>query len=208
VEPPASRKKDWILSQEAFDRLLARLDPDPARAGQQYESIRHGLITFFECRGRSFPEDHADETINRVARRLMEGKEIYAGHPADYFYGVARNVLKEQWSAPSAASLDSSSGSVPHPSHNPEEIREREWQRQRDEQRLECLERCLQELSSKDRDLIVAYYQGETSVKVRNRKQLAERLAIPLNALRIRALRIREKLEACVAHGLDRAPRT
>jgi DNA-directed RNA polymerase specialized sigma24 family protein len=205
VERPATRKKDWILTQEAFDRLLARLDPDLERGGQRYESIRRGLITFFECRGSSSPEDHADETINRVARRLMEGKEIYTGNPADYFYGVARYVLKEHWSAPSAASLDSPA-SVPHPSQDPEELGERHFERRRDEQRLDCLERCLDELAPKDRDLIGAYYQGETSVKIQNRKQLAEKLAIPLNALRIRALRIREKLEACVAQCMDRVP--
>ena len=38
-----------------------------------------------------------------------------------------------------------------------------------------------------------------------NRKQLAGRLGIPMNALRIRALRIRERLEACVKRLADSA---
>ena len=66
----AARKKDWILTPEAFARLLAALDPDRERAGLRYENIRRKLIEFFEARGSNSPADNADETINRVARRL------------------------------------------------------------------------------------------------------------------------------------------
>ena len=74
------------------------------------------------------------------------------------------------------------------------------------EQRLDCLEHCLQGLPPKDRDLIGGYYQGETSVKIHNRRSLAAKLGVPLNALRIRALRIRERLEACVEGCLKASP--
>jgi DNA-directed RNA polymerase specialized sigma24 family protein len=190
-------KKDWVLTKDAFDRLLRRLDSDPERAGQKYEHVRRGLITFFECRGSPFPEDHADETINRVARRLLEGKEIHVENPAGYFYGVARNVLKESWESARQAPLES----VPSAqlvSDDPSRLGDRQLESRHEERRLDCLERCLQTLAQPDRDLIGEYYQGETSVKIQNRRLLAERLAIPLNALRIRALRIRERLEACV----------
>jgi len=66
------------------------------------------------------------------------------------------------------------------------------------EQRLDCLERCLDQLSPNDREVIRTYYTGDTGIKIQNRRQLAESLGIPINALRIRALRIREKLEDCV----------
>lgn len=206
VERPASLNKAWVLTREAFDRLLARLDPDRERAGQRYEQIRLALITFFECRGSASPEDAVDETVNRVARRLLEGKEIYATNPASYFYGVARNVLKESWTSPDrrAAALDAvPQGKLAAPAlagtgeGNPAA--------RRDEQRLECLEHCLQELASKERALIGGYYEGEGGIKIRNRERLARTLDIGLNALRIRALRIRERLEACVERGLARA---
>jgi RNA polymerase sigma factor (sigma-70 family) len=179
--------------------LLARLDTDHERAGQKYEHIRQGLVTFFECRGGFSPEDQADETINRVARRLSEGKEIYTENPASYFYGVARNVLKEHWEIPQPAS--DSLETLPQfkdLADDPARNAQRQSERNLEEQQLECLERCMRELASKDRDLISDYYQGETSLKIRNRKSLAEKLGIPVNALRIRALRIREKLEDCV----------
>jgi DNA-directed RNA polymerase specialized sigma24 family protein len=196
VESSTSLKKHWILTQDAFRNLLACLDSDQERAGQKYENIRRGLITFFECRRSSSPEDHADETINRVARRLSEGKEIYVENPASYFYGIARNVLKEHWESPAPASSPDNLAVDPHD--------EGEWERQRKEQRLECLERCLQSLARRDQELISAYYQGETSAKIQNRKSLAEKLGLPLNALRLRALRIREKLEECVETCLAR----
>ena len=61
------------LNAPAFQRLLARLDADPARAGERYEDLRRTLVRFFEWRGAPFPDDHADETFDRVARRLDEG---------------------------------------------------------------------------------------------------------------------------------------
>jgi RNA polymerase sigma factor (sigma-70 family) len=203
VESPTSLKKHWVLTQNAFDLLLARLDPDLERAGQHYENIRHALITFFECRGSACPEDHTDETINRVARRLLEGKEIQTENPATYFYGVARNVLKEYWDRPGrlVAPIESVPASR-QASDDPGLLSEKQAERHLEEQRVDCLEHCLKALASRDHQLISEYYRGETGVKIQNRKLLAERLGIPLNALRIRALRIREKLEECVRQCL------
>jgi DNA-directed RNA polymerase specialized sigma24 family protein len=203
----ASLKKDWVLSQDAFDMLLNRLDADRERAAERYEHIRRALILFFECRGSTSAEDHADTTINRAARRLLEGQDIRTENPVSYFYGIARNVLKETWdaSAHTPARLDGAPLAArmavdPH----------REWEqaaeRRRRERRIECLERCLAELSADARQLIADYYQGETRTKIDNRRRLAERLAIPINALRIRALRLRERLERCVVACMERMP--
>src|SRR5207248_454000 len=53
------------------------------------------------------------------------------------------------------------------------------------------------------RDLIIGYYQGEKSNKIKNRQILAERLRIPIGTLRMRALRLREQLEVCVENCLN-----
>jgi RNA polymerase sigma factor (sigma-70 family) len=192
-------KKDWVLSREAFDALLLNLGPDPERAGARYEHLRRALITFFEHRGSTMPEELTDDTMNRVARRLLEGQTIQTDNPASYFYGVARNVLKEYWDVRSRGqgSLDSHPAAAPR-SPDAHDLEEQFVDRQLREQRLEALDRCLGELTARDRDLIRQYYQGETGVKIQNRRRLADSLGIALNALRIRALRIREKLEACV----------
>src|SRR5918912_468429 len=89
------RKTKWVLTQEAFDRLLAWLDPDQARAGQKYEEIRRSLVKFFEFRGCLTPDEQADETIDRVARRISEGVEVLTDNQFLYFYGVALRVLQE-----------------------------------------------------------------------------------------------------------------
>ena len=87
------RKKEWVLTREAFDKLLTCLDPDRERAGIRYEIVRLKLVKFFEWRGCESPEDQADETINRVARRIDEGEVI--NNLESYFLGVARLLLLE-----------------------------------------------------------------------------------------------------------------
>ena len=189
------------MTQDQFDKLLAFLDPDRDLAARKYEIIRKKLITFFQCRGCSAPEDYTDLTFNRVAKRIDEGVEIYATNPLSFFYGVARKVLQEPLDNLSRKSISLDDPSVfTNVSQDPAEVNQREAQSVQLEQELECLERCLKRLPSKNRDLILRYYQGETSVKINNRKKIAEQLGIPLNALRIRALRIREKLQDCVSN--------
>jgi DNA-directed RNA polymerase specialized sigma24 family protein len=72
------------------------------------------------------------------------------------------------------------------------------------EDRLECLRECLQTLSPDNRELILQYYHGEKSEKIENRKKLIDRLKIPVNTLRMRALRLRERLQGCVEQCLSR----
>ncbi|HVS20925.1 MAG TPA: hypothetical protein VHD88_03710 [Pyrinomonadaceae bacterium] len=59
-----------VLQQEDFGRLLVWLDPDPERVGAIYERIRWRLIAILASRGCALAEELADETIDRVARRL------------------------------------------------------------------------------------------------------------------------------------------
>jgi DNA-directed RNA polymerase specialized sigma24 family protein len=207
VDSPPSLKKNWVLTGEAFEKLLLALDPDRERAAQRYERVRCRLITFFECRHCHSPEEQADVTMNRVARRLEEGGEIYADDPESFFLGVARNVVHEYWTEANKTStpLD---GLPPDKHHSPAppEIIDREEERKCIERREECLEHCISELVPEKQTLIRRYYQGETSTKIRNRKLLAEELNIPVSALRIRALRIREALERCMLRCLQQLP--
>src|SRR5215468_3217168 len=81
------------LTAQAFIKLLARLGDDEEQAAKKYEDLRHTLIRSFEWRGAPFPEEHADETLNRLARKLDEGVEIRSLD--DYAYTVARLVWLE-----------------------------------------------------------------------------------------------------------------
>ncbi len=135
---------------------MARLDPDREQAAEKYEELRQMLITFFEFRGLPFPEEKADEVINRMARRISEGQEIDRSSTSTYAYAVARNVWREHLSTPSklVAPLDAlSSGHIL--SENPQELNTRELERHALEQRLECLDKCLEALSPDIRDIII-----------------------------------------------------
>src|SRR3954469_15249507 len=81
------------LTAKAFTRLLDRLGEGREQAGEQYEHLRRAFIRFFEWRGAPFPEEHADETFNRIARKLDEGVEIKS--VGGYCYEVARLVCLE-----------------------------------------------------------------------------------------------------------------
>jgi len=86
-----SARQKWTLTQEAFDTLLLSLGDDRDSGGKKYLEIRNNLTRFFEWRGCPFPEDHADETINRIAKRVAEGEQIQ--NPAGYAMGVARLLV-------------------------------------------------------------------------------------------------------------------
>lgn len=189
----ATRKKDWILTNEAFEKLLASLDPDRERAGQKYENVRRKLIEFFEARGNYSPADYADETINRVARKLWEGEGIEDLNR--YFYGVARLVLKETLRARDKEPITLDLAQAPALAADDEEQKLR---RHEEELRRECFELCLSKLPAKHRLLIVEYYREDRGPKVEQRKRQAEALNTSLNALRLRACRIRVELGDCI----------
>jgi len=182
----APRQK-WTLTQDAFDKLLVAFGGDRESAGRKYLEIRNNLTRFFEWRGCSFPEDHADETLNRMAKRVAAGEEIL--NHSGYAVGVARLLLHEinkgRQREQSALAEISSAPDVYVAEDG-------------DESRLACLRSCLQALSPDNRDLILQYYQGEKGEKIGNRKKLLERLGVPVNTLRMRALRLRERLQSCV----------
>jgi hypothetical protein len=57
--------------------------------------MRRRLISFFDRKHCPVPDELADETLNRVARRLKEEGTITSGAPAHYCHIVARFVLLE-----------------------------------------------------------------------------------------------------------------
>ena len=188
----SSSGKTWVLSQEAFDKLLLALDPDREQAGYKYEMLRQKLLKFFEWRGATAPEDHADEVLNRLARKIEHGEALR--DLSSYSVGVARMMLLEI-SRDKGASMVHEREALEQPdprSHDPAGTR------------LACLDSCLEKLPLPNRDLIIEYYLSEERDRIERRQKLAARLGLPLNALRIRAHRIRMSLEECVTDCLLR----
>jgi DNA-directed RNA polymerase specialized sigma24 family protein len=177
--------REWVLTEEAFARFLACLDSDPVRAGEKYEELRDALVKFLAWRGAQFPEELVDETFNRVARKLDEGEAIR--DLSAYCHGVARGVFLH-W--------------LEHPGNKRVELGELKaivlQEPDVTDSRWDCLKHCLSQLTAENREMIIEYYQDERREKIDHRALMAERLGIPLNALRSRARRVRGKLERCI----------
>src|SRR6266576_96596 len=90
---PAKQLKE--LGQQDFERLLGWLDADRECAGCLYEQIRWRLVTILASRGCALAEELADDTIDRVARRVTAIHETYLVDKALYFLGVMNNVHHE-----------------------------------------------------------------------------------------------------------------
>ncbi|MFN2532919.1 MAG: RNA polymerase sigma factor [Pyrinomonadaceae bacterium] len=177
--------RNWVLTQESFTALLAWLHSDVETAAGIYEEIRRRLIRIFISRGCAEAEDLADETMNRVAKRLSNLEYGVDDDRVRYFYGVANKLYLEYLRRKPAAVL------APAPLDDEET-----------EHRLSCLEYCMDQLAPEHRDLVLAYYEEEKKARIDHRKLLAERLGLAPNALRIRAFRIRSQLCECVERCL------
>ena len=187
----SAHKKHFTLTREHFDALLAWLHPNREQAGKIYEDIRSMLIKGFQSHGCAKPEDLVDETIDRVARKLPEFVSTYTGDPVCYFYRVAYYVRLEQLrTQPELAPLPDDL-----PLNESTDDVEPEYQ---------CLEECMGQLTPRSRELVSQYYQGEKSVKIELRKELAQRLEIKLPILRLQAHRIRLSLKNCIEICLDK----
>jgi DNA-directed RNA polymerase specialized sigma24 family protein len=183
-------KKQWDTTQESFDQLLSWLDNDRDQAARKYELIRRRLIKIFTCRGCVEAEDLADETINRVTSKVAEIASNYEGEPALYFYGVARKVHQEYLRP---------QNKVTPPLTN--EVSEDD-----DENVYQCLDRCMETVTETSRQVVLRYYENEKKAKIDDRKALADELGIGVNALRIRAHRIRLLLRKCVTTCMEQLP--
>ncbi|HYE14545.1 MAG TPA: hypothetical protein VD968_08915 [Pyrinomonadaceae bacterium] len=203
MEVSLARKGDWELTGEAFERLLRLLDSDRERAGEKYELARRRLIAFFEARGAESPADHADETLNRAARKVAEGERVE--DIGKYLYGVARLLLLELGRAREKGPLPLDAMAPPAARAADEHDEEEEQRRAEHERRFECFERCLRQLTPESRAFIVSYYKEERGEKIRGRKRQAREMGVSLNALRLRASRIRAALDRCIGECLGGA---
>ena len=180
----------WELGQTGFDRLLQELSSDRDTAAAEYERLRFRLIKFFEWRGCREPEEFADRALDRLARRLEAGERIEPLH--SYCYGIARMLLLEE-----QRTRQQETATLAHLA-----VSQLTGQESVEAIPLEALETCLGRLPEDSRRLVLDYYQGEKQGLIDRRKALAARLGIPMNALRLRACRIRAQLEQCVHQSL------
>lgn len=171
------------ITQEQFESLLSWLNDDRELAGKRYEAIRSNLVKTFVLNGFNDAEDLADETINRVMGRLPDIRVGYTSEPAYYFYGVARNVIRERRRRKEI------------PAERVEVVVEPQTE---PSEKSVCLGHCLRRLSASKRNLILDYYLYEGHRKVEHHKGMAVELKISTGAIRNRAHKIRSNLADCM----------
>lgn len=170
------------VTEEKFATFLAWLGSGGREAGEEYERLRFRLCTFFSQRRSRFPEELADETINRVILKL--GDETIENRLA-YFYGVAKNVYRESLRK-ERDHLDVDGMSVAAPAEPEPDFS------------AECLDRCLAALPPESRGLILEYFSEAKHAKIELHRRVAESFRVSQTALRMRVMRIKQKLANCV----------
>jgi DNA-directed RNA polymerase specialized sigma24 family protein len=185
-------RHDSGISGTAFTRLLRWLDDGSDSQGERYLEMRRRLVAYFDRRNRPAPDVLADETFDRVSRTLEESGRIKVTPPARYCYVVARFVLLED--------IRKSRRDVPFEETRAamQHTRTGTATEEEADQSLDCLGRCLNTLKPEDRRLIVEYYRDAKRQRIDRRRELARELGITMNALGIRAWRLRASLERCV----------
>jgi len=179
------------LEATAFEVLLDFLGGGDAGArAQRYREVRDRVEAFFRWRGLGDAAGLADETLDRVARRAQAG-EVRTAAPYAFVAGVARMVALEAGRKERReVTLEDRPLAAPPPDE-PE-----------DELRLRALDACLEALVKAERDLVMRYYRDDGPSRIAGRQRLAESLGTTVEALRVRAFRLRARLETCVGNRL------
>lgn len=187
---PEEQQRDvWELTQAALARLLSWLDEGNDSGGARYLEMRRRLHAWFDRKACSNPEALADETLNRVARRLTQAGTITGATPAQFCYITAKYVWLESLRQPQNTTLEEAALQQRPAllSDAPER-----------EARFACLETCLAGLTEVERMLLLRYFTGEERTKIAQRQTLATELKLSANALSLRVFRLRARMEQCV----------
>jgi DNA-directed RNA polymerase specialized sigma24 family protein len=198
--------QDWKSTEQIPRDLLHWLDEGTNSGGQRYLEVRRRLELYFDRKNCVAPAELADETLNRVAKKLEESGEINDVAPLQYCFIVAKYVFLETLRAEKRSPFyPPLSGSNPNnPNGQSTALLEADTAPEKKAKISECLDRCLKDLSPADRELFVEYYQGNQKSKIERRAALATRLGLTASALSVRACRIRERLETCIDANLNK----
>ena len=135
---------------------------------------------------RSLGRERLAQARLHVARRVADIEATYVGDKAIYFLGVLNNVHHEYLKRPVIL--------------QPAQVIADDTDKK--EQTYVCLERCLEKLNSNSRTLIESYYSAKKQARIDLRKRLAQQFGISISVLRLRTLRIRQKLQTCIEQCL------
>jgi DNA-directed RNA polymerase specialized sigma24 family protein len=189
-KPPLSR-----VTPESFRLLLAALG-DRAADGSHYEKLRAKLIFFFSRRLLAFPEDLADEVLDRLAHRLTQGTEMKSVEA--FAVGIARFVAQEQAGRKMQMQEVDSAFFDNIPAHSATLSSEEEIVR---------MELCLKKLPRPESRLLKGYYLVAGKNLMEARRKLSETLNVSPTTLRQRVFLARQRLRDCITATAAREDR-
>src|SRR5215218_3379013 len=140
------------IPPQSFDEILAWLHADRNEAANIYVQLRYDLTRIFAWNRCADPEGLTDEVFDRVARKVHDVRPTFDGDPKLFFYGIARNLIKE---SPKRIKKQVALDDIDPPA------KQVVVQDEAAVKREECLNSCLQKLSTDKRELILAYYAKE-----------------------------------------------
>jgi RNA polymerase sigma factor (sigma-70 family) len=188
--------RDSEIPAESFEEILAWLNGDRDEAAAMYVQLRQDLAKMFMWGRCADPEGLTDEVFDRVAKKVHDVRPTYEGDPRLYFRAVANNLIKEN-NKRVKTQLSLEGIDLPE---SPTTETEDEMAAYIEE----CLQQCLQKLSTDKRELILGYYAKEKQAKIDHRYELAQKFGITVETLRVRVFRIRESLADCIGRCLKR----
>lgn len=184
---------------DGFSHLFRHLDSDVEVASERYEILRLKITRVLQWRG--CPESEADALADEVFERLgakiaggveIENLESYAAAVCRYVLLEFKRKHREDAYGDDLPELSFNTSYEDDDSHS---------------ERLGCLRRCLIVVApiGADRTMLLRYYDSAGDEKNKDaRRALAEEFGVTPNALRVRACRLRAKLERCVIKCVER----
>jgi len=182
---------------------MSALDADESLAAERYRRLYERLVLFFMRYRFFYPEDLADQVVNRLARKIGDGFPI--ANIEAFALGVARMVAREEQARRFREQhcyleLERNGLTLENTSIE-REITEREveWQER---------ERALTALPATTRSMLQRYHDGRGLARIRARQKLAEEMDISIGTLRKRIfdmqtmlrMRFKARLHGVLAH--------
>ncbi|CAN5313974.1 hypothetical protein BH10ACI1_BH10ACI1_19620 [soil metagenome] len=173
------------VTRENFEIFLKWLNPEPEKAGDEYERLRFRLNTFFTSRRCLYADELADETFSRTAAKVSQLNAETIENKTAYVYAIAKYVFLE--------SLRNNKIIL-----NIEDTKIAAEDQTENEFSGACLDKCLDKLEFEQRKFILEYFSESKAKKIILHKKISDQLEISPTALRMRACRIKQKLAVCV----------
>lgn len=182
-----------MLTEDSLQHLLDRLGPDPETAGSSLLNFRAKIVQLLKWRGcpESAADDLADVTIDRIAAKLSGGEVI--GNLAGFAAAVTRFVWLEYSRKRKEDAVGDDVPEIAVPANVGHDDNA--------DPRMDCLKGCVAETLENpgDRRLILGYYDQDLGEKLKeSRKSLAASFGLTVNTLKVRACRLRSRLESCI----------